>query len=68
MAFERATIGLWLLCAGASVIDVGCGGGILTERLAREGASVLGIDMVEESLEVARQHLKLSPAIEANVR
>ncbi len=38
------------------VVDVGCGGGILSEGLAREGARVLGIDLSEELLEVAELH------------
>ena len=41
---------------GRSVIDVGCGGGILTEALARQGARVTGIDMAEAPLAVARLH------------
>lgn len=40
------------------VLDVGCGGGILTEAMAREGSQVLGIDLVEESLHVAQEHAK----------
>lgn len=40
----------------ARVLDVGCGGGILSEALAAAGADVLGIDLAEPSLEVARQH------------
>lgn len=43
--------------AGKRVVDVGCGGGLLTEGLAARGAEVLGIDMVAASLEVARLHL-----------
>lgn len=39
------------------VLDVGCGGGILTESMARLGARVTGIDMGEAPLEVARLHL-----------
>ncbi|GAA6185978.1 bifunctional 2-polyprenyl-6-hydroxyphenol methylase/3-demethylubiquinol 3-O-methyltransferase UbiG [Aliiglaciecola sp. NS0011-25] len=39
-----------------SIIDVGCGGGILSEYLAKQGAQVTGIDMASESLEVARLH------------
>lgn len=39
-----------------SVIDVGCGGGILSEYLAKQGAHVTGIDMAADSLEVARLH------------
>ncbi|HEB77347.1 MAG TPA: bifunctional 2-polyprenyl-6-hydroxyphenol methylase/3-demethylubiquinol 3-O-methyltransferase UbiG [Methylothermaceae bacterium] len=38
------------------IVDVGCGGGILSEALAREGAEVLGIDLSAELLEVAELH------------
>lgn len=41
---------------GAEVLDIGCGGGILTEALARCGANVMGIDMAEAPLAVARLH------------
>jgi 2-polyprenyl-6-hydroxyphenyl methylase/3-demethylubiquinone-9 3-methyltransferase len=43
--------------AGKKVLDVGCGGGILSEALARRGAQVTGIDMGEAPLGVARLHL-----------
>lgn len=43
--------------AGKTVLDVGCGGGILSESMARRGAKVTGIDMGESALEVARLHL-----------
>jgi 2-polyprenyl-6-hydroxyphenyl methylase/3-demethylubiquinone-9 3-methyltransferase len=39
-----------------SVIDIGCGGGILSESMARLGAMVTGIDVVPKSLRMARQH------------
>ncbi len=42
--------------AGKKVLDVGCGGGILTEALAQRGAEVTGIDMGEAPLSVARLH------------
>lgn len=42
--------------AGKRVLDVGCGGGILAEALARRGAAVVGIDLAGEALEVARRH------------
>ncbi|HKI74315.1 MAG TPA: bifunctional 2-polyprenyl-6-hydroxyphenol methylase/3-demethylubiquinol 3-O-methyltransferase UbiG [Pseudomonadales bacterium] len=42
--------------SGLQVADVGCGGGILTEALARAGATVTGIDMAEKSLQVAKLH------------
>jgi 2-polyprenyl-6-hydroxyphenyl methylase/3-demethylubiquinone-9 3-methyltransferase len=42
---------------GAKVLDVGCGGGILTEAMARRGAQVTGIDLSEKALRVAELHL-----------
>lgn len=42
--------------AGKHVIDVGCGGGILSEAMAHRGAQVTGIDMGEAPLAVARLH------------
>jgi 2-polyprenyl-6-hydroxyphenyl methylase / 3-demethylubiquinone-9 3-methyltransferase len=47
---ERASL------PGQRVLDVGCGGGILAEAMARENANVLGIDLAEKSLAVARLH------------
>lgn len=47
---------------GVRAIDVGCGGGILAEAMARRGASVLGIDLSTKPLKVARLH-----ALEAGV-
>ena len=41
-------------------LDVGCGGGILTESLASKASSVVGIDMAENLLKVAENHSKLS--------
>ena len=45
------------LLAGKKVLDVGCGGGILTEAMALRGAQVKGIDMGEGPLSVAKLHL-----------
>jgi len=44
----------------AKVIDVGCGGGLITEALAGRGAKVTGIDLSERALGVAKLHLKES--------
>lgn len=41
---------------GAEALDLGCGGGIVSEGLARRGAKVLGADMAEESVAIARAH------------
>ena len=42
--------------AGQRVLDVGCGGGILADAMARKGADVLGIDLSSKSLKVAQLH------------
>ena len=44
--------------SGAKILDVGCGGGILSEGLAKAGASVTAIDLGGELLSVARDHAK----------
>lgn len=49
---ERVAEGL----AGRRVLDVGCGGGILAEAMAERGAQVLGIDLSDKALGVARLH------------
>lgn len=41
---------------GLSVLDAGCGGGILTESLAKSGANVTGIDCAESLIQVAQKH------------
>ncbi len=42
--------------AGLSVLDIGCGGGILSESLARLGARVHGIDVVDRNIAIASEH------------
>ncbi|GIL75105.1 hypothetical protein Vretifemale_4960 [Volvox reticuliferus] len=54
--------------AGLRVLDVGCGGGILSEALARLGAEVHGIDVTRENVEVARMHARTDPRVAARVR
>ncbi|XVF14537.1 hypothetical protein REPUB_Repub09cG0069900 [Reevesia pubescens] len=46
---------------GLRIIDVGCGGGILSEPLARMGATVTGIDAIEKNIKIARIHADLDP-------
>lgn len=42
---------------GKRAVDIGCGGGILSEAMARRGAEVTGIDLNEKALKVARLHM-----------
>lgn len=42
--------------AGKTVVDIGCGGGILAESIAKKGATVTGIDLSEKALKVADLH------------
>lgn len=58
LAWVDERLGLY----GKRVADVGCGGGILAESMARRGAQVVGIDLASGPLEVARLH-----ALEAGV-
>ncbi|HTS23479.1 MAG TPA: bifunctional 2-polyprenyl-6-hydroxyphenol methylase/3-demethylubiquinol 3-O-methyltransferase UbiG [Casimicrobiaceae bacterium] len=53
--------------AGRRVLDIGCGGGILAEAMAREGAKVTGIDLSEKALAVARLH-QLESGVEVEYR
>ncbi|KAK1264945.1 hypothetical protein QJS04_geneDACA010465 [Acorus gramineus] len=46
---------------GLKIVDVGCGGGILSEPLARMGATVTGIDAVEKNIKIASIHAELDP-------
>jgi 2-polyprenyl-6-hydroxyphenyl methylase/3-demethylubiquinone-9 3-methyltransferase len=60
---ERVAGGL----AGKAVIDVGCGGGILSEAMALRGARVTGIDLSEKALGVAQLH-RLESGVEVDYR
>jgi len=53
--------------AGKRALDVGCGGGILTEAMALAGAKVTGIDLSEKALSVARLH-QLESGVEVDYR
>ena len=45
---------------GISILDIGCGGGLLSEPLARLGANVVGIDASKKNIDIAKHHLKKS--------
>uniref|UniRef100_A0A5K3EM73 Polyprenyldihydroxybenzoate methyltransferase n=1 Tax=Mesocestoides corti TaxID=53468 RepID=A0A5K3EM73_MESCO len=47
----------WYPLYGMKIVDVGCGGGILSEPLARLGAKVLGIDLLPECIDAAKNHV-----------
>ena len=53
--------------AGARVLDVGCGGGLLSEAMAASGARVTALDLAPELIEVARLHL-LESGLEVDYR
>ncbi|MBW8829565.1 MAG: bifunctional 2-polyprenyl-6-hydroxyphenol methylase/3-demethylubiquinol 3-O-methyltransferase UbiG [Burkholderiales bacterium] len=46
----------WARISGKRVVDIGCGGGILSDSMARRGAKVLGIDLSTKALKVAQLH------------
>jgi 2-polyprenyl-6-hydroxyphenyl methylase/3-demethylubiquinone-9 3-methyltransferase len=53
---------------GARVLDVGCGGGLLSEALAREGAAVTALDLAPELIEIAKLHLLETRQAEPDLR
>ena len=57
----------FLPLSGRRVLDVGCGGGLLTEAMAAEGAQVTGIDLSEQLIDIARLHL-LESGLKAEYR
>ncbi|CAL8248006.1 unnamed protein product [Lota lota] len=53
---------------GLKILDVGCGGGLLTEPLARLGGHVLGVDPVENSISTAWLHSSSDPELRGRLR
>ncbi|KAJ2741861.1 Hexaprenyldihydroxybenzoate methyltransferase, mitochondrial [Coemansia sp. BCRC 34301] len=52
---------------GRRVVDVGCGGGLASESLARLGMQVVGVDAARENIEIARIHMQRDPALAGNL-
>jgi 2-polyprenyl-6-hydroxyphenyl methylase/3-demethylubiquinone-9 3-methyltransferase len=48
------------------IIDIGCGGGILTEALAKKGADAIGLDLSPMALAAAREHAALEKLLRSN--
>lgn len=53
---------------GIKILEVGCGGGILSEPLARLGADVTGLDACKDLIETAKLHAKSSPELSNNLK
>uniref|UniRef100_A0A8C3X960 Ubiquinone biosynthesis O-methyltransferase, mitochondrial n=1 Tax=Catagonus wagneri TaxID=51154 RepID=A0A8C3X960_9CETA len=53
--------------SGMKILDVGCGGGLLTEPLGRLGASVIGIDPVDENIKTAQHHKSFDPVLDKRI-
>uniref|UniRef100_A0A8D0BWR5 Ubiquinone biosynthesis O-methyltransferase, mitochondrial n=1 Tax=Salvator merianae TaxID=96440 RepID=A0A8D0BWR5_SALMN len=54
--------------SGLSILDVGCGGGLLTEPLGRLGASVTGIDPLEDNIKTAELHKSFDPVLDKRIQ
>lgn len=52
---------------GINILDVGCGGGLLAEPLARIGATVTGIDASSELIKIAKQHAMLDSSLDGKL-
>ncbi|XP_072499017.1 ubiquinone biosynthesis O-methyltransferase, mitochondrial [Notamacropus eugenii] len=54
--------------SGMKILDVGCGGGLLCEPLGRLGATVTGIDPLNENIEIAQQHKSFDPVLDKRIQ
>ncbi|GES92888.1 3-demethylubiquinone-9 3-O-methyltransferase [Rhizophagus clarus] len=53
---------------GLRMLDIGCGGGVLTEALVRLGGSVIGVDASDESINIAQLHARKDPSLHGNLK
>ncbi|XP_065183434.1 ubiquinone biosynthesis O-methyltransferase-like [Sycon ciliatum] len=53
---------------GLKILDIGCGGGLLSEPMARLGASVLGLDASQRSIDIARHHAAMDSSFSGRLR
>jgi ubiquinone biosynthesis O-methyltransferase len=58
---DKTNVGLLSPLKGLKILDVGCGGGLLSESLSRLGAEVTGIDPSKENIYIASQHCLNDP-------
>ncbi|XP_053566541.1 ubiquinone biosynthesis O-methyltransferase, mitochondrial [Bombina bombina] len=54
--------------SGVRLLDVGCGGGLLSEPLGRLGATVTGVDPLEDNIKIASQHKSFDPVLDKMVQ
>jgi 2-polyprenyl-6-hydroxyphenyl methylase / 3-demethylubiquinone-9 3-methyltransferase len=62
-----AYVQTWQPLVGAHILDVGCGGGLLSEAMAQQNAQVTGIDLSEKLIDIAQLHL-LETGVKAEYR
>lgn len=65
--FGRDRHGLYP-CHQLSIVDVGCGGGVLSEPMARLGGHLLGIDVAHQNITAARAHAQQDPSLQESLR
>jgi len=67
-AVSPSTANTAMSLKGLQILDVGCGGGLLSEPLARIGANVEGLDASENAVRAAEEHASLDSSLKNNLR